>query len=342
MNKIGIAIVGLGSAVAPHAKSLADLSDRAEVKWAASPTPERTKKFAEQFPFPVTNDIKGAISDPAVDAVLILTPPNTHLEIAQRCFASGKHVLLEKPVEGTLAKAERVVAGAEQAGVRLGVVLQHRFRAGSLRLRALIDEGALGAIEAAAMTVLWWRPQSYYDEPGRGSMARDGGGVLMTQAIHTLDLFRSLVGIAETLAAQVITTGAHRMETEDYASALVRLGNGAPGSILVTTAAYPGYPERIDIIGTKGTACLSGSTLRVDYVDGYEESVVADERTGGGANHMDFAHDAHRALWSDFLDAVRDEREPRASGEEALASQRIIDAILVKGKALSACSPRSN
>jgi predicted dehydrogenase len=330
LRKISIAVVGLGSAFKPHVKSLLDLSERVHVVWAASPSPERTRRVAEQFGFPVTNDVAQAVTDPAVEMVLLLTPPATHLELALLSFESGKHVLLEKPLACSLEDAERIVAAAKRVDRRLGVVLQHRFRPGSMRLRDLLRDGALGAIQAAAMSVPWWRTQAYYDEPGRGTLARDGGGVLITQAIHTLDLFRSLVGISEVIASQAITTGLHRMECEDYVTALVRLRDGGPGTILATTAAYPGGPERIDIIGSKGTAALVGASLRICFHDGTEEHLGTDEGTGGGADPMAFSNDAHRALLSDFLDAVENGRDPGASGDEALATQRVINAILAK------------
>jgi predicted dehydrogenase len=331
MTRIPVAIIGLGPASEPHAKSLLDLADRVEVRYAASRSVERTRAFAERFPFPTTTDLDAVIADPAVRAVFVLTPPNAHLEVAERCLAAGKHVLVEKPLEVSLERAERLVASARQAGRTLGVVLQHRFRPASLRLRDILGAGRLGTIEAASMTVPWWRPQSYYDEPGRGTLARDGGGVLLTQAIHTLDLFRSLVGVSAVTAAQVTTTGLHRMETEDYASALVRLASGPPGTILATTSAYPGGPERIEIIGSSGTAVLSGGGLRVSTLDGADEETEAESRTGSGANIMDFPHDAHRALIGDFLDAIAQQRAPQVTGEEALETQRLIQAILDKG-----------
>ncbi len=196
----------------------------------------------------------------------------------------------------------------------------------------MLQSGALGEVQAATLMVPWWRPQSYYDEPGRGVLARDGGGVLITQAIHSLDLFRWLVGIERVQAAQVRTTAVHRMETEDYASALVRLGNGAPGTIIATVAAYPGSPEFMHIIGSKGTARLDGGNLRLGFLDGREEVLTDSSGTGSGASVMAFSHDAHRAVLSDFLDAIEQDRDPAIPGEEALATQRVIDAILGTGK----------
>ena len=331
MSRLVLGIIGLGPAAEPHAKSLRDLAGRVEVRAAASRTPARADAFAARFGFPTTTDVDAVIADPAIQAVLLLTPPATHLDLAERCFAAGKHVLVEKPLELTTARGERLVAAGRAAGRRLGVVLQHRFRPGSLRLRAALEAGELGAIAAAAVTVPWWRPQAYYDEPGRGTMARDGGGVLLTQAIHTLDLFRSLVGVQSVIAAHTATTGLHRMETEDYAAALVRLGNGAPGTIMATTAAYPGFPERIELFGARGSASLIGGALRLAWLNGGEETLEAEGGTGGGANIMDFPHDAHRAVLTDFIDAIEGDRDPAVTGEEALASQRLVDAILAKG-----------
>jgi len=331
MSKLGIAIVGLGSAVQPHARSLADLADRAELLWAVSRTQARRDAFARDYGGRTTGDLEAVLADPAVGAVLILTPANAHLEIAVEAFKAGKHVLVEKPLDATLERAERLVRAGRAANRRLGVVLQHRFRAGSLLLKQRIAEGALGTIAAASLAVPWWRPQSYYDVEGRGTLARDGGGVLLTQAIHSLDLFRSLVDVTHVKAAQVVTTALHRMETEDYVGALLRLSNGAPASMTATTAFMPGAPERIEILGTLASAQLHGGSLRIARLDGSEERLDAEGPTGAGANTMDFPHDAHRALWRDFLDAVETGRDPTVSGEEALATQRLIGAILKAG-----------
>jgi predicted dehydrogenase len=329
---IGVSVIGLGSALQPHARSLVDLAGRVRVVWAAASSAKRLNDVADRYGFPTTTDVARAITDPAVGAVLVLTPANAHLEIARAAFAAGKHVLCEKPLEVTLERGEQLIAAGRHAGRRLAICLQMRFRPGSRRLRELLQNGELGEVQAATMMAPWWRPQSYYDEEGRGVEARDGGGVLITQAIHALDLFRWLLGIAQVEAAQVRTTDLHRMETEDYASALVRLGNGAPGTIVATTAAYPGSPEWIHIIGTKGTARIEGGSLRVAFLDGREEVLADNSGSGGGANVMAFSHDAHRALLGDFLDAIEQQRDPAIPGEEALATQCIIDAILGKGE----------
>jgi predicted dehydrogenase len=330
---IGISVIGLGNALQPHARSLVDLADRVRVVWAAASSTARLKDVADRYGFPTTTDVSRAIEDPAVDAVVVLTPANAHLPIAEGAFAAGKHVLCEKPLEVSIARGEQLIAAGRRANRRLGTCLQHRFRSGSQRLRNALQSGVLGEVQAATLMVPWWRPQSYYDNPGRGVLARDGGGVLITQAIHSLDLFRWLVGIERVEAAQVRTTALHRMETEDYAAALLRLGNGAPGTIIGTVAAYPGSPEWLHIIGSRGTARMDGGNLRLALLDGSEDVFTDSAGTGSGASVMAFSHDAHRAVLSDFLDAIEQGRDPAVPGEEALATQRVIEAILERGAA---------
>ncbi len=328
---IGVAVIGLGNALEPHARSLEELSGRACVVWAAARSEVQLRAIAERRGWPVTADVARAVRDPAVDAVLVLTPANAHLPIAEMAFAAGKHVLCEKPLEVSIERAERLIAASRRADRRLGVVLQMRFRPGSRRLREVLFAGALGEIQAAAMSVPWWRPQAYYDEPGRGTRARDGGGVLVTQAIHTLDLFRWLLGVRGVEAAQIRRTGLHRMECEDYAAALVQLGNGAPGTIMATTAGYPGSPEWIEVIGAQGAARLGGAGLRLAFLDGAEEMVDDTGGSGSGASPMAFSHEAHKAVLTDFLDAIETGRDPAVTGEEALETQRLIEAILARG-----------
>lgn len=328
MGRTTFSIIGLGLAVEPHIKSLLDLSDRVEVLYAVTRSEARAKQFSQKYPFPVSNDIKAAISDPAVDVILILTPPHTHLELCELAYAHGKNVLVEKPLDISLERAQRIVDGAEIAGVSLGVVLQHRFRQSSLRLAQILEKGELGTVQCATMRLPWWRTQDYYDEPGRGTLARDGGGVLMTQAIHTLDLFRSLVSPVEVVASRACTTQLHDMETEDCVAALLSITDNAPATMVATTAFYPGLPESIEIVGSKGTARIVGSSLQVNYLSGKKEELMAENGTGSNANPMDFPHDAHRRLIEDYLDALDIGRKPLVCGKEALHTQKLIENLL--------------
>jgi predicted dehydrogenase len=329
MKKTRMAVVGLGMAVVPHAKSALDLADRVEVAYAYSPSAARRAQFAQKFPFPQCDRLETILDDASIDAVAVLTPPNTHLDIVRRCAAAGKHVLLEKPLEITTARAEEMVAACRAAKVTLGIVLQHRHKPAVERLAELIRNGELGTPVGASAGIRLWRPQSYYDEPGRGTRARDGGGVLITQAIHTLDVLLSLAGDPSEVMGFAATTPVHVMESEDIVCAAVRWRTGAYGVIEATTAAYPGAAERIELIGSRGTATLLGTAFEARWHDGRNETFAADGSSGGtGADPMAFPHDYHRSVWRDFLEAVRTDREPRVNGEEALRVHRLIDALL--------------
>ena len=327
-----IALIGLGMAVTPHAKGLIDLKDRVEVVYAFSPSAKRREAFGARFPFPLCDSLEKILADKSIDAVAILTPPNSHLELVKRCAAAGKHILLEKPLEITTARAVELVETCRRVGVTLGIVLQHRFRPAGMKLRELLDNGDLGALVGCSTVIRLWRPQSYYDEPGRGSMARDGGGVLISQGIHTLDLMLSLAGPIAEVTGYATTTPVHRMETEDMVAAAARFANGAYGTIDATTAAFPGFPERIEMIFRNGTASLAGTALDVAYHDGRKVSVAPDRSAGGtGADPMAFPHDYHRAVMADFIDALETGRAPKVTGEEALKVHRLIDALIAAG-----------
>jgi predicted dehydrogenase len=343
MPKHRIAIIGLGMAVTPHAKSLIDLKDRVEVVAAFSPSAARRKAFGEKFPFRLADSLDAILADKSIDCVEILTPPNTHLDLVKTCAEAGKHILLEKPLEITTERSLALVEGAHKAGVTLGVMLQHRFRPAALKLREMLRAGGLGRIVNCSTVIRLWRPQSYYDVEGRGTKARDGGGVLITQGIHTLDLMLSLAGPIAEVRGYAMTSSVHRMETEDLVAAAVRYENGAIGTIDATTAAYPGFAERIEIVGEKATASLVGSDLVVAHHDGRVTELKTEYGAGGtGADPMAFPNDWHRAAIADFLDAIDGKREPMISGEEALKVHRLIDALLEAGASGRTVSVKSN
>ena len=331
-SRMVIALVGLGPAALPHLRSLQDLNDRIELRYAFARDPRVDRIQPYTGPVHLTDSLDLILQDDEVRAVIVATPPSTHLEVCERCFAAGKHVLLEKPLELNLERATRLLELATLAGLQLGVVFQHRFREASQVLQKLLMEGRLGEIQAASVRVPWWRSQAYYNETGRGTLARDGGGVLLTQAIHTLDLFRALVGVKSVKSAIVRQTQLHQMETEDYVSALLVLGNGAPGDLMATTAMYPGFPETIDIIGTLGSARLTGGNLQVHFLEGAPVTINNVGGTGSGANPMDFSHEPHRELITDFMQAISEKRVPRVTGADAFKTQALISELLRVGQ----------
>lgn len=327
MRKIRIAIAGAGLAATPHALALKELHDEVEVVGVIGRSRERLERFAGTHGFPVGESFDAVLKDPLVDAVLVLTPPHTHLDFVEQAAAARKHVLLEKPLDISIRCAERAVGVCRDAGVQLGVVFQNRFRPAVQRLATLVKSGTLGPLAYAGVDMRWWRPQSYYDEPGRGTYARDGGGVLMTQAIHFLDILIWLAGDVSSVTAATATTALHSMESEDFASASLVFDNGAVGQVLATTAAFPGFPERIEVIGKRGTAVLEGGHLRVFFQDGHTDQFHDPSLSGFGAKPMDFSHTAHRELLKDFAAAIREDRAPLVTGEDGLRVQRLIERI---------------
>lgn len=327
-ERIGVGVIGLGMAAAPHAKSLVDLSDKVSVKRAFARSAEARRVFCRQYGFPEANSIDDILTDDTIQAVLILTPPNARTDLVRACVAAGKHILMEKPIERTIAAAEDIVSLCDDAGINLGIVFQHRYRAGSVRLRALLASGELGSAANVRVQVPWWRGQDYYDEPGRGTFVRDGGGVLISQAIHSLDLMLSLFGPVNEVQALAGTTGLHRMEAEDFVAGGMRFANGALGALMATTAAFPGEAETIDVDCENGSARLRSGILSIHWRDGRHERLGHDVATGSGADPMAFSHEWHRDLIADFTDAVATGRPPAVTGREALNVHYLIDALL--------------
>jgi predicted dehydrogenase len=325
---LGVGIIGLGMAVQPHAQALKQLAGSATYLSGFSPSRERRAAFEHTYGIATAESEDALLADPEIDVVLVLTPPRTHAEVALRAAAAGKHVLVEKPLDIDHARARRLVEAFSLAGRTLGVVFQHRFRSSPMTLRKLLRDGALGDLLSVSASVRWWRSADYYAQPGRGMLSRDGGGVLLTQAVHTLDLLLHLVGPATSVTARCSTSGLRRMDTEDIACAVVDYACGAVGVIDTTTVAYPGYPERIEVAGTRGTAVLEGDSLVVQRQGAPPIHEAGSSGGGGGADPMAFSPDAHRRLIDEFLSAVRDGREPVNSGRSALPVHALIDAML--------------
>jgi UDP-N-acetyl-2-amino-2-deoxyglucuronate dehydrogenase len=333
-----MAVVGAGQASAPHLQSLQDLAHEVELVRVVARTPDRLTALKLPAGASASTRLGDIVGDPTIQAVLVLTPPNTHLEIVERLARAGKHVLVEKPLDASQEKAQQLVETCEHSGVKLAVMLQHRMREASLALARLVRSGELGGLLSASASIRWWRPQSYYDEPGRGTLARDGGGVLMTQAIHTLDLLISLTGMPDRVMAMAMTSAVHRMECEDTVAAVLRYPNGAIGNIDATTAAFPGFSERIALNFEHGSATLEAGELRADMRDGRVIRAGEQQAGGSGANIMAFDHAFHRAVLQDFVAAIRDGRDPAVSGRSALQVQRLIAAIIASSGSGAAVS----
>jgi predicted dehydrogenase len=332
-NALGVAMIGVGMVAKTHLMAIRDASPPVRLVGVLARSPNRARAFAGEAAealgaeVEMFGDISTVAADPRVDAALILTPPDARLDLVRPLAEAGKPILLEKPVGRTLAEAEEVVAACESAGVPLGVVFQHRMREASRAAAELVMGGTLGALGLAEISIPWWRDQAYYDEPGRGTYARDGGGVLISQAIHTIDLALSLTGPVEEVTAMTATTRFHDMEAEDMAVAGLRFAGGAVGWLTASTASYPGGSESIVLHFENASLRLAEGVLEVKWRDGRTERHGATAATGGGADPMAFTHEWHQSVLEDFAAALRDGRDPAITGRAALHAHRLIDAI---------------
>lgn len=332
-RRFRLGVVGAGMAAKPHALALNALRETIAVRGVWRRNRAELEQFCAKYDFPVAESYEALLSDPRVDAILVLTPPNAREDIVAAAAKAGKHVLMEKPVERTTEAAERIVAQCDGAGVTLGIIFQHRFRAASIALARKVHSGELGVLHAVHLVVPWWRPQQgYYDKPGRGTFAQDGGGVLITQAIHSLDLMLSLTGPVKAVTALATTTGLHQMETEDFVAGGLEFTNGAVGGLMATTANFPGGAESLTLNFDRASATLTGGNLTLNWMDGRTETVGEASNSGGGADPMAFPFDWHMAQIAEFAEAVQGGRQPASTGRTALQVHRLIDALVYSGR----------
>jgi len=326
------ALIGLGMVSSTFADAILN-SQQVELKKIYARSAESRSGFLSDFPAlgaKAAENVEEIADDPEIDFVILATPPNARADIADTLVRARKPILMEKPVERTLAAATALVEKCEAADLPLGIVFQHRTRPMVASLRAAMPK--LGALISAEVSIPWWRPQSYYDEPGRGTYERDGGGVLLSQAIHTLDLLLSLTGPASKVIAMTGTSGFHNMESEDFVSAGVLFENGALGQIFASTASFPGRGETIALHFQNGSARLEPARLTIDWQDGRSTTHGKAGDSGAGADPMAFTSDWHRFVVEDFAEAISTGRPPLVPGREALTVHRLIAALEESGR----------
>lgn len=335
-------LIGLGMVADAHLRAVAELSPQlnlhgifARRREAAEEFAVRAKALTGQQPM-IFESIAAIATDPVVDFAIILTPPDARLEVIGPLARAGKHILMEKPVERNAKAAAEIADLCASNNVLSGVVFQHRVREASIKLKQLINSGQFGKFSLAEIVVPWWRDQSYYDEPGRGTYQRDGGGVLISQAIHTLDLLMSLVGDVEEVQAMARTSQLHEMESEDFVSAGLDFKCGASGSLVASTASFPGDAESIALHFARASVLLKSGILTLNWRDGRTETFGADSATGGGADPMAFTHEWHRDVIDDFCRAILDQQTPLVPTREALRVHQLIDAIIESSSAKKA------
>lgn len=315
------ALIGAGMVAKTHVMACKD-SRKVSLKGVCARS--STGQFAKEWGLHPYLSVQEVAADPEIDFAIVITPPDARMEIVKTLVDAGKPILLEKPIERSLAAAQEIVALCD-GRVTLGLVFQHRAREASRALAKRLLE--LGELQVVEITVPWWRDQSYYDEPGRGTYARDGGGVLISQAIHTLDLALSLAGPVSFVQAMARRSMAHDMEAEDFVSAGLEFANGAVGSLHASTASFPGAPETITLHCANGTAVLGRGVLELYWRNGRQEKAGQGALTGGGSDPMAFTHAWHQGVIDDFADALQGNRPPMVTGAEALKVHALIEAL---------------
>jgi len=324
---MNIALIGLGMVSATHLTAIRSSDQNLKLYGVLGRDPARTAAFAVENRTRAYASVAEIAGDSAIDFVILATPPDARREIVEILVAAKKPILMEKPVERDFAAATEIVKICETASVPLGIVFQHRAREASVELKSAIEAGTLGEISTVDLRVPWWRNQNYYDAPGRGTYARDGGGVMISQAIHTLDLAMWLLGPITSVQAMMRRTKLHMLEAEDWAGALFEMQCGAIGSLIATTASYPGHAETITIQGTKASAHLGSGVLTIQYFSGEIKVFGTAGATGGGSDPMAFTHAWHQSVIEDFASSLAKNQPPMTPGWSALRSHALIDAM---------------
>jgi UDP-N-acetyl-2-amino-2-deoxyglucuronate dehydrogenase len=328
MKKLHFGIVGVGNIAPLHALAIQALPE-AELVAVATRNAGRGKAFAEKYGGVWQPDYAELLQRPDVDVVAICTPHDLHAPMTIAAARAGKHVLCEKPMARTAAECAAMVDACDRAGVTLGVVFQSRFEALSLQLKRLIDEGLLGRIVWSSANTIWYRSDDYYRSGSwRGTWAHEGGGVLINQAIHAIDLMLWLTGMPDRVTARTRTLN-HAIEVEDGAIATLEYADNRLGLIQATTAAYPGYAERLEVYGTRGSAIYHKGEGRLEWhlIDPREDHALEANLSSGAANPMDITAAGHAAVFQDFATAIREGRRPLIDGREGRRSVEVVEAI---------------
>jgi predicted dehydrogenase len=332
---LGFGIVGCGMISNFHAKAIEDVRGAKLVACFDTVAPA-ADRLASQTGCRSYHRLQDMLADPDVDIVTIGTPSGAHLEPAIAAARAGKHLIIEKPLEITLRRCDRIIAECEKAGVVLSTIFPSRFHESSQLIKKAIDKGRFGRLTVGDAYVKWYRTQQYYDSGAwRGTWELDGGGALMNQAIHSVDLLSWLMGPVAEISAVTATLAHERIDVEDVAMASLRFANGALGVIEATTAAYPGALKRIEIHGSHGSAVLEEEDITTwEFAKKTAQDAKLLERmqgkteTGGGAaDPSAIGHHGHAAQFADVVKAIQRGTRPAIDGPEGRRSVEIILAI---------------
>ena len=328
----GIGIVGLGMIADFHAKAIA-ATQAGEVVAGCSRDQAKAEQFAGTHGGSGYTDYAQFLRHPGLEIVSICTPSGTHMEPALEAIEAGKHLIIEKPLEISKARYERILEAADRQGVTVAGVFQSRFFDVSRKIKQAIDAGRLGRLVLGDAYVKWFRTQQYYDGGGwHGTWKLDGGGALMNQSIHAVDLLLWFMGPVARIQAVSATLGHTGIEVEDTAVAALTFRNGALGVIEGSTAAYPGYHKRLEVAGTEGSVVSVQDQLEAWHFakETPEDTAIREKygavvATGGGASDpANISFEGHQRQFEDLIEAIKAGRAPAVGGAEAVKSVDVI------------------
>lgn len=339
-KKFGFAIIGTGAIAGIHAQAIAAL-DNAVLLGVFSRTEEKASSFAETYNCRVFTSIDELLLLDGLDIVCICTPSGAHMEPALKCIEAGKHCLIEKPLEVSLEKCDQIIESAKAKGTKVAVVYPTRFYPISAELKDALDSQRFGDLVIGSAYVKWSRSEAYYNSAAwRGTWEQDGGGALMNQAIHSVDMLQWYMGSVESVQAITGNIKHKSIQVEDTAVAILRFKSGALGTIECSTAVFPGAFKKIEIMGTKGTAIVEDNSL-IQWQ--FEEAVDRDETIrekysgahiskGGVSNPLDISYFGHQKQIEDLIEAINLNKDPLIDAEEGRKSVEIVRAIYESAK----------
>lgn len=322
-----VGIIGTGAIANKHAQAYKNIGF--ELVVCSNTNPETGRRFAAAHGTEFVESFEAVCRHPKVDFVDVCTFPEFRLPAVEECAKSGKHIQVQKPIATNLSVARQMIHIAASAGIQLNVVSQHRFDEACLFLSEAIPAGRLGKILQADCYVKWYRFQEYYSRSVKGSWQAEGGGALINQAIHQVDLLRWLAGPIQEVFGFWQLGATHKIESEDVVSATIRYAGGATGIIQASTSIWPGYPEKIEFHGSHGTAVITGDRLTTWDVlaDQGATPPLAVNAQSGASDPMAISLRPFELQFLDFADAIANNRPPLVSGEEGYRSLAVVEAI---------------
>ena len=328
-------IVGTGLIAEFHAKALAEIPE-AKLVACIDVVPERAASFAARFGCAAYSDMASFLRHPKLDIVNVCTPSGLHLDAALPAAAAGKHLIVEKPLEVSSERCGRMIEACDKAGVTLSGIFPSRFHDSSRTIKSALGECRFGRLTMGNAYVKWWREQSYYDKGGwKGKKALDGGGALMNQSIHAIDLLRWFMGPIEEVNAFTGAAGHSGIDVEDNAIAAVRFANGALGAIQGSTSVWPGFLKRLEVSGMDGSIVMEEENIpfwKFRVETGRDDEIRANfagaTSTGGGASDpAAIGYHGHKLQFLDVIGAIGKGEKPSIDGREAAKAVAIIEAI---------------